>query len=87
MNETIFAGASFLFGLMRWFVKTPELGAQTTIYCAVDENVAHENGLYYSDCEKKEPSKNAKKMEDAEKLWNISWKMVGLDENYDPFKQ
>lgn len=68
-------------------MKTPEQGAQTTIYCAVDENAAKESGLYYSDCAVKVPSKNAQNAEDAKKLWDVSWKIVGLEENYDPFKQ
>lgn len=72
--------------VIRPFVKTPEQGAQTTIYCAVDEKLEKESGKYYSDCAVKEPSKNAKNIEDAEKLWNISWKLVGLNENYNPFK-
>lgn len=72
---------------MKPFIKNPEQGAQTTIFCAVDEGLEKDSGNYYSDCAAKEPSRNAKKAEDAEKLWNVSWKLVGLDENYDPFKQ
>jgi hypothetical protein len=30
-----------------FFFKTPEEGAQTTIYCAVDETLADKTGLYY----------------------------------------
>lgn len=29
------------------FSKNPEQGAQTTIYCSVDEKLANETGLYY----------------------------------------
>jgi hypothetical protein len=29
------------------FFKTAEEGAQTTIYCSVDENLASKTGLYY----------------------------------------
>jgi hypothetical protein len=29
------------------FFKTAEEGAQTTIYCAVDEKLADKTGLYY----------------------------------------
>ena len=32
------------------FSKTPESGAQTSIFCAVDESVANQSGLYYADC-------------------------------------
>ncbi|KAJ8926906.1 hypothetical protein NQ314_020758 [Rhamnusium bicolor] len=67
-----------------FFLKTPEQGSQTTIYCAVDEKCANETGLYYAECAVKEPSENAKNVEDAKKLWDISLKLVGL-EDYDPF--
>lgn len=66
-------------------MKTSEQGAQTTIYCAVDEKCANESGLYYAECAVKKPSKEATNEEDAKGLWDLSWKMVGLDENYDPF--
>ncbi|XP_018563138.1 retinol dehydrogenase 13-like [Anoplophora glabripennis] len=68
-----------------WTFKTPQEGAQTTIYCAVDEKCADENGLYYAECAVKKPNSAALNEEDAKGLWDLSWKMVGLDENYDPF--
>lgn len=30
-----------------YFMKTAQQGAETTIYCAVDEKIADESGLYY----------------------------------------
>ncbi|XP_077291049.1 retinol dehydrogenase 12-like isoform X2 [Arctopsyche grandis] len=62
----------------RWFMKTPEMGAQTTIYCAVDEKCAEENGLYYKDCVAVEAAKEALNLETAEKFWNLSEKLVGF---------
>lgn len=48
MDDTLFWGARRLFGILLGpFMKSPELGAQTTIYCAVDEKCANETGLYY----------------------------------------
>ena len=48
LNETLFWGARKLIGIFVMpFCKNPELGAQTTIYCAVDEKCANETGLYY----------------------------------------
>ena len=41
------------FKLLQPFIKTPESGAQTSIFCAVDESVANESGLYYADCKVK----------------------------------
>lgn len=48
IDKSVFRGARFLSQLfLRPFSKTPEQGAQTTIYCAVDEKAAAETGLYY----------------------------------------
>jgi len=56
--------------------KSPVQGAQTTIYCAVSEEVANETGLYYSDCAKKKPSALALDSEAALKLWNVTNEMI-----------
>lgn len=84
--DTYLPGISYVIKIFKWFVKTPEQGAQTIIYCALDEILANESGYYYKECARKIPSKNAKSAIDAEKLWDVSWKFVGLDEDYDPFK-
>lgn len=34
-------------GVFKPFIKTPVEGAQTTIYCAVEESIANETGKYY----------------------------------------
>merc|ERR1719216_834111 len=54
------------------FIKTPESGANTSIYCAVEESIADHNGRYYSDCREKRPKPQAENMEDAKKLWEMS---------------
>jgi len=73
-----------LFGFMMMFIlyyprsKTLEQGAQTTIFCAVDESVADETGLYYSNCKTEQPHPEALKKGDATKLWVLSEKITGL---------
>ncbi|XP_013148572.1 PREDICTED: retinol dehydrogenase 12-like [Papilio polytes] len=85
MNETMFRGARTLFGvLVGPFMKSAELGAQTTIYCSVDEKCANETGLYYSDCVATPPHRNALNDEHAKKLWDMSIDLVGL-QDYNPF--
>lgn len=86
MNETYFSGAEILFRslITITIAKTPEQGAQTTIYCAVDEKIAEESGFYYSDCKKKEVSSKAKDPVTARRLWEKSFEMVQLG-NFDPF--
>ncbi|XP_029904398.1 retinol dehydrogenase 13 isoform X2 [Myripristis murdjan] len=59
-------------------IKTPKEGAQTTIYCAVEESLANDSGLYYSNCAVKEPAAQARDDAAAKKLWDLSASMVGL---------
>ncbi|XP_053601214.1 retinol dehydrogenase 11-like [Plodia interpunctella] len=56
-DDTVGFGAKFAFNyLMGPFLKSVKCGAQTSIYCAVDEACAEESGLYYSDCAVKQPA-------------------------------
>ena len=59
------------------FFKTPGQGAQTTIHCAVSDDV--ESGLYYSDCRPKEPAEQGKDNGAAKKLWEVSADLVGFE--------
>ncbi|XP_057325469.1 retinol dehydrogenase 11-like isoform X1 [Microplitis mediator] len=61
------------------FVKTPELGAQTTLHCALDEAAGKETGMYYKECAVTTPSARARDAELAQKLWDESCRMVGLE--------
>ncbi|XP_051235396.1 retinol dehydrogenase 12 isoform X1 [Dicentrarchus labrax] len=67
-----------IFMLFTSLVKSPWEGAQTTIYCAVDESLANVSGLYYSDCAPKTPAPQALDDAAAKKLWDLSASMVGL---------
>ncbi|XP_043931116.1 retinol dehydrogenase 12-like isoform X2 [Protopterus annectens] len=69
----------FLTLVCHFFLKTPAEGAQTTIYCAVAEELQNTSGLYYSDCAPKEPATHAKDDELARKLWDLSAKLVGME--------
>ena len=51
-------------------------GAQTTIFCAVDESVASESGKYYDNCKVKEPNKLAVDADLARRLWNVTLELV-----------
>ncbi|XP_053175140.1 retinol dehydrogenase 12-like [Scomber japonicus] len=61
-----------------FFIKSPTEGAQTTIYCAVEESLQKESGLYYSDCAPKTAAPQGRDDEAAKKLWHLSASMVGL---------
>lgn len=58
--------------------KSPKEGAQTTIHCAVADDIPKYNGYYFSDCEPKKPSINGMNRQDAKRLWDVSKEMVGL---------
>ena len=58
--------------------KSPFYGAQTTLYCALDDAIECESGMYYSDCARKNPSNGALNKEDQKRLWDISEEMVGI---------
>ncbi|XP_045593373.1 retinol dehydrogenase 11 isoform X2 [Procambarus clarkii] len=64
----------------KFFFKTVERGAQTTIYCTVSEDIATHTGKYYSDCSEKQPYPHAVSDADAKRLWDTSIQLVGLEE-------
>ena len=59
--------------------KTAQQGAQTSIYCAVLEKMEGVSGQYLADCKIVKPGKLAMDDEVAEKLWQVSAQMVGLE--------
>eukprot|EP00731_Ephydatia_muelleri_P018055 Em0011g95a len=83
-------GRHFFSGIkkMAWFflmpiallvMKSPMEGAQTTIYCAVDEAVEGVSGKYFKDCKVTAPLTKAAVDDDmAERLWKVSAELVGL---------
>lgn len=66
---------------LRWlFMKSPWYGAQTTIYCAVADELEAVTGKYYGNC-KEEPYPEVRGPADdavATKLWEVSERLTGL---------
>ena len=62
-----------------FFLKTVPQGAQTTIHCAVAEELEGVSGRYYGNCQE-EQLVTAVATDDsvAEELWTVSEGMVGL---------
>ncbi|XP_038852890.1 retinol dehydrogenase 12-like [Salvelinus namaycush] len=60
------------------FTKTSVQGAQTTIYCAVAPELETESGEYYSDCAPANCSSSASDDDTAQKLWELSCRMLSL---------
>jgi len=79
VGDTMGMVTSIIFKLAMPFVKTPESGAQTSIFCAVDESVAEQSGLYYADCSETSPASHALRDGDPERLWQLSEQITGLN--------
>ena len=60
------------------FIKTPEQGAQTSIYLATSPDVENKTGGYYVDCKLAGPDPGTKDSALAQRLWIESEKLVGL---------
>jgi len=65
----------------RFFFKTAEMGAQTSVYCATEESVIEQSGSYFSDCAVKTPNRRAEDMDVAERLWKLSEQLVNYSHN------
>ncbi|XP_065216573.1 retinol dehydrogenase 13-like [Planococcus citri] len=76
--------SAILLPIARLFIKTPIQGAQTTLYCSLDEKCANETGLYYAECAVKKAHLRSKADEKAKQLWDESIKLVNL-QDYNPF--
>ncbi|XP_043082725.1 retinol dehydrogenase 12, like [Puntigrus tetrazona] len=64
--------------LAKPFTKSSVQGAQTTIYCAVAPELETESGKYYSDCAAAKCSQAAMNDEVAQRLWELSCKMLSI---------
>lgn len=61
-------------------VKSPELGAQPVVYLAVSEDMEGVTGKYFDVMTEKEPAPQALDEEVAHRLWEVSQRLVGLDQ-------
>ncbi|XP_038156859.1 retinol dehydrogenase 13-like [Cyprinodon tularosa] len=65
-------------------VKSPELGAQPSVFLAVAEEMEGVTGQYYDVMTEKEPAPQALDDEAARRLWEVSSRLVGLQESGQP---
>eukprot|EP00095_Tigriopus_kingsejongensis_P007049 snap_masked-scaffold146_size311726-processed-gene-1.1 protein:Tk07049 transcript:snap_masked-scaffold146_size311726-processed-gene-1.1-mRNA-1 annotation:"retinol dehydrogenase 13-like" len=57
-------------------IKTPWHGAQTTLYCSLDEGLKGQTGKYYMDCQEGIPGKQARKEQYDSDFWGLSEKLT-----------
>ncbi|CAF1446470.1 unnamed protein product [Rotaria sordida] len=60
------------------FAKTPEIGAHTVVYCAVEPTLEQSHDFYFQNCSVAQPSSLAIDQILAERLWKMSLEAVGL---------
>ncbi|XP_029669374.1 retinol dehydrogenase 11-like [Formica exsecta] len=83
-SRTIFPGANTIIrAILRPVLKNPEEGAQTTIYCSVDEKAANETGLYYQECRVATPHWRIQNDQIAKDLWNQTCRLLHLKPDKD----
>lgn len=74
---------SSLFGvvlkLSKPFMKGPKKGAETSIFLAASEKVGGVNGAYFKNKKAVMPSKEAQSDHNADRLWEESVKLTGVD--------
>ena len=58
------------------FLQTSEEGAQTTIYCAVQEGIEEHSGKYFADCRVAAPDPLSQDDVATKKLWRLSEELV-----------
>ncbi len=66
-----------LTGLLRKSLRSPETGAQTSIYLATSAEMGQQSGGYYSDCHLKPSSKLSQDQDLQEQLWHLSLEQLG----------
>lgn len=73
-QSTWYAGK--VLALVKPFLRTPEKGAETSVYLATSNDVAATTGEYFYDCRPKKTNRSARDRDQARKLWEISERLV-----------
>ncbi|XP_004837401.1 retinol dehydrogenase 11 isoform X1 [Heterocephalus glaber] len=68
----------FMSWLFYYFLKTPQQGAQTSLYCALTEGLEVLSGNHFSDCRVTWVSAQARNETVARRLWDVSCDLLGL---------
>ncbi|GAA6082904.1 retinol dehydrogenase 12, partial [Tachysurus ichikawai] len=70
---------SLLFALFSIFLKTAREGAQTSVYCAVAEELHSITGKHFSDCAPASVAPQGRCDETARRLWDVSCDLLGIE--------
>lgn len=66
--------------MARRILKSPEEGAQTTLYCALEPGIEHLTGGFFTDCQYQEHFKTAQNPVLAEQLWYETIKVLNYSD-------
>ena len=69
----------FLTPLVQRWMKTPEQGAQTSVYLASAPELENVTGQYFANSTPRKSSKRSYSQADADRLWQVSTALVGLE--------
>ncbi|KAF5307638.1 hypothetical protein FQR65_LT06693 [Abscondita terminalis] len=67
--------------IVKSFFKDTVQGSQTSIHCAVSEELENVSGRYFLDCKERELSNGAMNDSKAKKFWELSENLVNLQES------
>ncbi|XP_057638946.1 retinol dehydrogenase 12 isoform X2 [Chionomys nivalis] len=67
-----------LWRLFSPFFKSTRQGAQTSLHCALAEGLEPLSGKYFRDCKRTWVSPRARNKKTAERLWNVSCELLGI---------
>lgn len=70
---------TIFFTVFSMFLKTPREGAQTSIYCAVAEELHSISGKHFSDCAPAFVAPQGRSEETARRLWDVSCELLGIE--------
>lgn len=76
LSRSLGIGGSIYRAIGKLFLKSIPQGTATTIFAATAPELVGRSGVYLSDCAEKEPTKDALDSELAEKVWEISERLV-----------
>lgn len=70
---------TIFFTIFAMFLKTPREGAQTSIYCALAEELHSISGKHFSDCAPAFVAPQGRSEETARRLWQASCELLGIE--------
>ena len=67
-----------LFFIIKPFIRSPEKGAESSVYLCSSPDILDVSGEYFYNCKIEKTTKWAKSQEDADKLWSLSAELTGI---------